>query len=99
MAIKLFAIYNKPEDEAAFNEYFENKHMPLVHKVPGLQACTVNRITKHLRGDDQLYMIVEMSYPDRETFDKAMNSEENRAAGKDLREFAQGLFTLVFAEG
>ena len=40
----------------------------------------------------------EMTFPDRERFDDAMKSPENRAAGKDLMSFARDLVTLVVAE-
>jgi uncharacterized protein (TIGR02118 family) len=98
MAVKLIAIYRKPEDEAAFNEHYDKIHTPLVLKVPGLQSLTVNRVTRQLMGDDSPYMIVEMAYPDRETFDAAMASDENKATGKDVMTFARGIVSLVIAE-
>jgi len=39
-----------------------------------------------------------MHFPDRQRFDEAMASAENRAAGKDLMSFAKNLVTLVIAE-
>lgn len=98
MAVKLIAIYRKPEDEAAFNHHYETVHTPLVKKIPGLQSLTANRVKKHLMGDDQPYMIVEMAYADRAAFDAAMASDENRATGKDVMTFAKGLVSLVVAE-
>jgi uncharacterized protein (TIGR02118 family) len=98
MTVKLIAIYRKPEDEAAFNHHYESVHTPLVKKIPGLQALNVNRISKHLMGEDKPYMIVEMVYADKASFDAAMASDENRATGKDVMGFAKGLVSLVIAE-
>ena len=98
MTMKLIAIYRQPEDESAFNKHYEEIHTPLVLKIPGLQSLTVNRTKKHLMGDDHPYMIVEMSYADRNAFDTAMASEENKATGKDIMTFAKGLVSLVIAE-
>ena len=59
---------------------------------------TVNRVKKHLMGDDQPFMIVEMSFEDRDAFDTAMASDENKAAGKDIINFARGIVSLVVAQ-
>ena len=98
MAVKLIAIYRKPADEAAFNHHYETIHTPLVQKIPGLQALTVNRVQKHLFGEDKPYMIVEMTYADQSAFDAAMASDENRATGKDVMQFAKGLVSLVVVD-
>jgi uncharacterized protein (TIGR02118 family) len=97
MTVKLIAIYRHPEDEVAFNAHYENVHTPLVLKIPGLQSLTVNRVKKHLMGDDRPYMIVEMAYADQDAFDAAMASPENKATGKDVMEFAKGLVSLIIA--
>ncbi len=73
--------------------------MPLAAKTPGLTKATVNLISGSLMGGEpEYFLIAEMSYPDRKTFDAAMASPENRAAGKDLLSFAKGLVSLVIAE-
>ncbi len=40
-------------------------------------------------------MIAELHFADEASFDKAMASAENRAAGKDLMSFAKGLITML----
>jgi len=95
---KLIVLYKKPDDEHKFVEYYNNTHVPLVRKVPGLLNLVVNRITGTPFGNEPDYfMIVEMHFRD-EDFDKAMQSEENRAAGKDIKNFALGLVTLLIAD-
>ena len=42
--VKLIALYERPEDEAAFFEHYEKVHTPLAKKVPGLQKLVVNRV-------------------------------------------------------
>ena len=97
--IKLLALYKKPENVDAFLEHYEAVHIPLVHKVPGLAKTVVNRITgAPMGGEPAYFLIAELHFPDRETFDAAMASPENAAAGKDLMSFAKGLVTLLVAE-
>ncbi|MAW82037.1 MAG: ethyl tert-butyl ether degradation protein EthD [Parvularcula sp.] len=97
--IKLMALYKKPDDEATFLKHYNEVHIPLVNKVPGLARTVINRVTASpLGGDPEYFLIAEMHYPDKETFDAAMASPENRACGKDLMSFAKGRVTLLIAD-
>lgn len=96
---KLIALYKKPDDVDAFLKHYYEVHMPLVAKTPGLLRTVINRVDGTPMGTEAPYfLIAEMHYPDRATFNAAMRSEENRAAGKDLMSFARGLVTLLVAE-
>ena len=95
---KLIALYRRPDDVDAFLYHYENVHMPLVEKIPGLASVIVNRCTgAPMGGEPEYFMIVEMCYPDADTFKTAMRSPENLATGKDVMGFAKGLVTLVTA--
>lgn len=97
--IKLIALYKRPKDVDAFLEHYEKVHIPLVKKIPGLANAVVNRVVASpTGGEPEYFQIAEMHFPDRETFDKAMASPENRAAGKDVKSFAGDLVTLLVAE-
>ena len=98
MTVKLLALYKQPEDEAGFMDHYENVHAPLARKVPGLEKLVVNKVTGAPGGDPELFLVAEMHFPNRATFQMAMASEENRAAGEDLMRFAKGLVTILFAE-
>lgn len=97
--VKLIAMYERPEDEAAFFEHYDNVHAPLARKVPGLEKLVVNRVYADAFGREPRYVLIaEMHFPDRETFDAAMKSPENRALGADLMGFAKGIVTVLFAD-
>lgn len=97
--VKLIALYRRPDDEAAFLEHYERVHTPLAMAVPGLQRLVLNRVTADAFGGEPPYfLIAEMHFPDRSTFDAAMRSPENRALGKDLMGFAKGIVTVLFAD-
>jgi len=98
MTISLLAIYSQPPDESAFLKHYHEVHLPLVMKIPGLGSAKTNRVERNLLGGPLPYfLITEMRFPDFGTFDAAMASAENRAAGKDLANFAQGFVTLLVA--
>lgn len=99
MTIKLMALYTRPDDVEAFMTYYNDVHLPLVDKLPGLQKTVINRVTgSPMGGDPAYFLIAEMHFADKATFDEAMRSPENRAVGKDVMSFAKGLVTVLVAE-
>ena len=98
MAVKLFAFYQRPKDEAAFWNHYNSIHIPLVKKLPGLQSFSVNRVTGSPMGEPPHWLIVEMVWADPESFGRAMQSPENAAAAEDAGKLAPGLVTLAIAE-
>lgn len=97
--VKLIAMYERPEDEAAFFKHYEQVHTPLALAVPGLARLVLNRVTADAFGGEPRYVLIaEMHFPDRATLDAAMRSPENRALGKDLMGFAKGIVTVLFAD-
>ena len=101
MAARLLAFYKRPEggDEAldTFWQRYRDEHMPLIDKVPGLRATQIWNVNGHYAGED-LICVTEMQFDDKSALDAAMASPEMRAAGKNLREIAPGLLTLVALE-
>jgi uncharacterized protein (TIGR02118 family) len=101
MAMTLLALYKRPEggDEglATFWRRYREEHMPLIEKVPGLRETIVEEVTQHYYGDD-LVLVTRMTFDDRASLDAAMTSDEMRAAGRNLREIAPGIVTLVVLE-
>jgi len=96
MPVKLLAMYTQPDDPDAFLSHYRDVHTPLVENVPGLAKLVVNRIDANLSGGPAPYfLIAEMHFADEDTFDAAMASPENRAAGKDVMTFAKSLVTML----
>ena len=98
MTIKLMALYRKPEDTGAFMQHYRDVHLPLVAKTPHLVKTVISEVTGSPMGNPPYFLIAEMLFPDRQRFDEAMQSPENRAAGKDLMSFARELVTLLVVE-
>ncbi len=96
--IKLIALYKKPDDVEAFEQHYTQVHMPLIAKVPYMLSASSSKAFGAPRGEAAYYRIAEMVFADRESFDKAMASDENRAAGKDVMSFARDLVTMMFVE-
>lgn len=96
--IKLVALFKRPEDPGEFDAHYTGVHAALMQKVPGLERMELTRNIKAFRGEPEYYLVAEMYFRDSESFDAAMASEENRAAGKDLMSFAREYVTMFYGE-
>ncbi|MDP8903790.1 MAG: alpha/beta fold hydrolase [Chloroflexota bacterium] len=101
MPITLLALYRRPEggDEAlaAFMRRYRAEHLPLIAQVPGLRRTVVEETVEHYAGED-IVLTARMEFDDRAALDAGMASDEMRTAGRNLREIAPGLLTLLAVE-
>jgi uncharacterized protein (TIGR02118 family) len=98
----LLALYRRPEDgDAALAEFerrYAAEHLPLVAQTPGLRSTEVRRVAGALGGETDLVLITTMTFDDRASLDAGLASDAMRAAGRNLREIAPGLSTLLVLE-
>lgn len=98
----LLALYRRPEggDEAlaTFLRRYRDEHLPLVAQTPGLRATRVQSVTQALGGETDLVMVTAMDFDDRAALDAGLASDAMRQAGRNLREIAPGLATLLVVE-
>lgn len=94
---KMVVLYKVPADPDAFLRYYNETHLPLVDKIPGLVRREVTRFDRTLLGDGY-FLMAEMYFADSESFKTAMRSPENAATGADLANFAEGLATVMIGE-
>jgi uncharacterized protein (TIGR02118 family) len=98
----LLALYRRPDGGpdalAEFERRYATEHLPLVAGTPGLRATQVGRITEALGGETDLVLVTAMRFDDRAALDAGLASDAMRAAGRNLREIAPGLATLLVLE-
>jgi uncharacterized protein (TIGR02118 family) len=101
MTATLLAMFKRPEGgEDALDELLSrylDEHMPLIEKVPGLRSSVVERVAQHYAGDD-IVIVTRMEFDDAAALEAGMASDEMRVAGRNLRDIAPGLLTLVALE-
>ena len=102
MSVVLLAEFRRPPGgDAALQTFFdryESEHLPLIAAVPGLRSMSIHRVVHRYAGDEDLVLVNEMAFDDREALDAAMSSQPMREAGRTLREIASGLLTLTVLE-
>lgn len=97
--IQLSALYGHPQDTAAFDRYYREKHGPLASKLPGLKgftACKPASVDPHEQSP--YYVIANLYFENMQTFMAALQSAEGQAAAGDIQNFATGGCTLVVGE-
>ncbi|HLQ48814.1 MAG TPA: EthD family reductase [Candidatus Dormibacteraeota bacterium] len=98
----LLALYRRPEGGPEALETFERRyateHLPLVARTPGLRGTHVRRVSGAIGRETELVLITTMEFDDRGALDAGLASDEMRAAGRNLREIAPGLATLLVLE-
>ncbi len=87
-----------PEALAEFERRYRAEHLPLVAETPGLRSTRVQRVATALGSETDLAFITAMEFDDRAALDAGLASDAMRAAGRNLREIAPGLSTLLVLE-
>jgi uncharacterized protein (TIGR02118 family) len=90
----LLVLYGRPADPAAFDQYYAERHLPLVRKLPGLRGVALSDGLEVLSGGD-LYRIVRLEFAGSDAVKSALGSPEGQAAAQDLANFADGGVQIV----
>ncbi len=87
---KVTVLYNHPEDEAAFEAYYAETHMPIAGKMDVARI----ELTKFGPGPDgskpEFHRMAEMYFNDQSHMAATLGSPAGEAAVADLANFATG---------
>ena len=97
--VKLVVCYGAPEDPAAFDQYYADTHVPLVHKIPNLRRFEAGKVLGTPDGSAApYYFLAELWFDSPQELEASMGSAEGQAAGADVPNFASGGATVMIAE-
>jgi uncharacterized protein (TIGR02118 family) len=98
----LLVLFRRPdggaEAQATFEHRYATEHLRLVAGTPGLRETRVGRVVEALGGETDLLLATTMVFDDRAALDAGLASDAMRAAGRNLREIAPGLATMLVLE-
>jgi uncharacterized protein (TIGR02118 family) len=92
---KIVVLYPQQPDPAAFKAYYVDKHLPLVRKMPGVQAFRYSFDVQGVAGSAPYFCIFEAEFQDGAALGAAMGSPEGQAVAADVPNFAKNAPTLI----
>lgn len=100
MMVKTVVLYKEPADKAAFDNYYLEKHIPLVNTVPGVVRVEVSKFTGGAGGPAPYYLMTEIWFNSVAEMNAGWSSPEGRATGRDVRNFVSDptAVTMAFAQ-
>jgi len=91
---KLSALYRLPDNPLEFDRHFDDVHIPLLRKLPGLRKIEVIRVTGAPIGQAKYHATVGLYFDSRDAMDAALASAEGKAVTRDIMGFAAELITV-----
>jgi uncharacterized protein (TIGR02118 family) len=82
----LTVIYPQPDDTEAFKSYYEDKHLPLVRRLPGLRS--MHHAFPEAMGPAQVFCIFQAYFDDAQAFEAAMTSDAGREVAGDVPNYS-----------
>ena len=98
MAARFIALFNQPEDPAAFDVHYRDVHTPIVRRYPGLRDLRLTRTDGVAGRPSPFYLMAEAIFDSRAELDATLASEPGIESGRDLRNFASAGVTLLIAD-
>ena len=83
---RLFVMYKTPQDAAAFDKHYSEKHVPLAKKIPGLQKYEISQgPLRQPDGTSDYHLIAILHFDDVAAIQNAFGSAEGQAAVADVQ--------------
>lgn len=96
---KIIALYKRPADEAEFNRYYFNTHVPLAKQLPGLRSYEVSDgAIMGARGPSDVYLAAILSFDSLAAMQDAMSSDAGKMTVADLSNFATAGVDLLVCD-
>jgi uncharacterized protein (TIGR02118 family) len=96
--VKLVALYGPPTDAAAFERHYAETHVPLAHRLPGLQRVETALFLGTAQGAiAPYYRIAELWFANIGQLQAAATSAAGQALAGDVANFATGGVTVLVA--
>ena len=88
---KLVARYKTPSDPAAFDAYYQETHIPIAKKIPGLRNYAISRgPVATPAGPSGVHLVAMLPFDSVAAIQAAFGSPEGQAAVADVQKFATG---------
>ncbi len=98
MTARLVALYQQPDDPAAFDAHYRDVHTPIILRYPRLIELRTTRVEPIGPRSTPYYLQAEMDFDTRADLDAALAGEAGAESARDLRNFATAGVTLYVVD-
>ena len=99
LMIRLLVLYGHPKDPQAFDQYYQEAHVPIAKRMKGLKKWTIGKVRGTPDGSPSpFYYIADLYMESREEFEELLASPEGQAAVADVPKFATGGVQFLYTE-
>lgn len=93
---QLIALFNHPEDAAAFDKHYDEVHAPLAKELPGLIRYTASRPGPNPDGSQApYYLVAALDFESGDDLQAALGSPAGEKTLADLPNFAGAGVTVL----
>jgi len=92
---QVLILYNTPAEPATFDRYYNEKHIPLARKIPGLRSYLISSSPVLALAGSAPYLVVILNFDSMADLSAGLASPEGQAAAADVPNFASGGATLL----
>ena len=96
--VQVLVLYNTPANPAEFDRYYQQTHIPLAKKIPGLRSYSINNGPVQALAGTAPYLIAILTFDSMADANTALASPEGQAAAADLPNFASSGATLLMCD-
>jgi uncharacterized protein (TIGR02118 family) len=97
---QLLVMYKTPQDGAAFDKYYFEKHVALAKKIPGVRKYEVSQGPVATPGGPSAYHLVAiLQFDSMAAIQQGIASPEGQAAVADVQKFATGGVDIFMFDG
>jgi uncharacterized protein (TIGR02118 family) len=94
--IKLTVLYGHPTDAQAFEEHYENTHLPLAATLTGVARLELTRFVAGPDGGKPgFYRMAEVYFQSQAQMEQTLGSAAGKATVADILGFATGGATMI----
>jgi uncharacterized protein (TIGR02118 family) len=87
---RLLVLYPSPTDPDHFRSYYQDTHLPLVAKLPGLRGCRYSFNVATSEGESPYFCVFEADFDGAAAYSAAMASPAGQAVRADVPNYATG---------
>ncbi len=84
-------------DTAAFAQYFDETHRPILEDIPHAEAIEVNWVAGAISGDLPVHLVVELLFATEKALQDGLNSAAGQSMARDYPGFASGGVTILYS--